>query len=143
MEEIKKVVEEYEQKLDDLHNPAPIEFDAPKPEPTIGEIKKARKLYWTVSHPKVVACEHRLDLTRQPAHRNCQHCWFAWFNEHGEIVQQLDEMFVTGPSGVDMIIQLQGIKFYKMWRKFMSTIAKWKEEADANSERENNNQQTA
>jgi hypothetical protein len=96
------------------------------PELTPGDLKKVRKMYVTIQHPRVAACLHELDLSIFPRHRNCEHCVFAWFNSHGELVQQLDEMHNLGKD--DEIIQLQGIKFYKRFRQFMSTIARFKEE---------------
>ncbi len=89
------------------------------------DIRKARKQYVTIRRPRVTSCGHKLDLSRKPVHINCPSCVFAWFQNHGEICQQLDEMYnIHGP---DSIIQLQGIKFYKQWRKFMSTVAQWKQ----------------
>jgi len=92
---------------------------------TPGELKRVNKQFVTVQHPRVIGCQHRLDLSRQPRHRNCETCWFAWFQNHGEVVQQLDEMHVA--EGDDLIEQLQGKKFLHRWRQFMSTIASWKE----------------
>lgn len=89
------------------------------------DLRKLRKLYVTVQHPKVKACGHRLDMGRQPTHRNCESCWFAWFNEHGQIVQQLDEMLQT--HGEELIVKLQGKKFLHRWLQFMSTVAQWKQ----------------
>lgn len=100
----------------------PLEREQPKL--TEGEIKKLRKQYVTVQLPRVLACQHRLDLSRQPRHRNCETCWFAWFNSHGEIVQQCDEMF-QADRGV-MLTNLQGTKFVKRFLQSMSTIASWK-----------------
>lgn len=94
-----------------------------QPKLTEDEIKKLRKQYITVQHPRVIGCKHRLDLSRQPRHRNCQTCWFAWFNNHGEVVQQLDEMHTAG--GDTLIVQLQGKKFLHRWRQFMATVAQW------------------
>ncbi len=90
-----------------------------------GELKKLRKQYVTIQHPRVSACGHKLDMGRKPR-LNCQHCWFAFFQNHGEMVQQLDEMYTQ--EGKELIIQLQGIQFYDMWRKFLSTVANWKQE---------------
>jgi hypothetical protein len=101
----------------------------PKQELTESEIRKLRKQYVTVQHPKVLVCKHTLDLSRQPKHRNCQHCWWAWLNNHGEIVQQLDEMHTSGQDA--LIIQLQGEKFFKRFLQFMSTVANFKLEAEA------------
>lgn len=89
------------------------------------DIRKARKQYVTIHRPRVTPCDHKLDLSRKPVHINCPSCVFAWFQNHGEICQQLDEMYNL--HGPDSIIQLQGIKFYKQWRKFMSTVAQWKQ----------------
>jgi hypothetical protein len=101
---------------------------APK-ELTEADMRKLRKQYVTIQLPKVIACKHRLDLSRQPRHRNCEHCWWAWFNNHGEIVQQLDEMHTSGQD--DVIIQLQGSKFFKRWLQFMSTVANFKLQQEA------------
>lgn len=99
------------------------------PQLSSDELKKLRKQYVTIHHPRVVGCNHRLDLDRQPTHRNCQSCWFSWFQNHGEIVQQLDEMFTA--DGGELIVQLQGKKFLHRWRQFMSTVASWKEQNGA------------
>ena len=80
--------------------------------------------------PVVKACGHRLDLHVQPSHRNCEDCWFAFFNTHGELCQQLDEMH-TSEGGDSAIIQLQGAKFLHRWKQFMATIAQWKIEHEA------------
>jgi hypothetical protein len=106
-------------------------FEKPK-EITPFEIRKLNKLYVTFKHPKVIACEHRLDLSKQPQHRNCEHCWMAWFQNHGEIVQQLDEMYQN--HGEKLIVQLQGKKFYHRWRQFMSTVAQWQQVGEVNEQ---------
>jgi len=127
-----------EQRIEANENvPVEIPLERPKPQLSPGEIKKLRKQYVTRRLPKVNICGHRLDLGSQPRHRNCQYCWFAWFQNHGEIVQQLDEMFVA--DGGKLIIQLQGTKFFQRWRMFMATVAQWKkqmEEANAETNKE-------
>jgi hypothetical protein len=92
------------------------------------EIAKLCKQYVTKQHPRVTICGHRLDMTRQPRHRNCESCYFAWFNAHGEICQQLDEMFQNG--AIETIVELQGYKFLHRWLQFMATIAQYKQEID-------------
>ncbi len=103
---------------------------AKQPELSIGERKELNKKFVTCQLPRVVACGHRLDLSRQPRHRNCETCWYAWFNSHGEVVQQLDEMLQTEQHGETLIVQLQGKKFMHRWRQFMSTVASWKPETN-------------
>lgn len=98
-----------------------------------GVIKRARRMYVTVQHPRAMPCGHRLDMGRQPTHRNCQSCWLAFFQNHGEIVQQCDEMFQA--DGGQLLIQLQGIKFVRRFLNFMSTIAAWEKAAKEAQER--------
>jgi hypothetical protein len=102
---------------------APVEPPKPLTRRQIGAI---RKQYVTIQHPRVRTCNHRLDLNAQPRHRNCQYCWFAWFNGHGEVVQQLDEMHTSGTDA--LIISLQGVKFLHRWLQFMATVARFKAE---------------
>ena len=93
-----------------------------------GELKKLRKVYVTVAHPKVKGCGHSLDLNRQPVHRNCEHCWFSWFSNHKEIVEQCDEMFKADNG--KLMTQLQGVTFTKRFTQFMATLAQWKQESE-------------
>lgn len=82
--------------------------------------------YTSVKLPRVNVCRHKLDLRRQPRQRNCQYCWFAFFQNHGEVVQQCDEMFQA--DGGVLLVELQGKKFLHRFRQFMATIAQWKQE---------------
>ena len=93
-------------------------IDKAEPEVTVPEKVKN---YPTVL-PRVKACGHRLHPMFQPRMRNCQHCWYAWFDFHKEIVSQLDHMHSEGHDAV--IKQLQGDKFYHRWRQYMSTMAR-------------------
>jgi hypothetical protein len=106
-----------------VNSPVPLERE--RKQPTEGEMKKLRKQYVTMQNPKVVACGHSLDLSKQPRHRGCESCWFAFFNEHGEMVRQLDEMHTSGNDAI--IVALQGSKFLHRWKQFMATIAQWKQ----------------
>lgn len=99
------------------------------PEPVIPKltktmIGKARKAYITVQHPRSIGCHHRLDLKRQPIHRNCEHCWWAWFNNNADVVRTADEIVQSGHP--ELIVKLQGVKFFKNFCKFMATVAQLK-----------------
>ena len=107
--------------------------------PTPAEARKLRKLYVTVKHPRVAGCGHRLNLHKQPRHRNCQTCWFAWLNNNGKVVQQLDEMHTKGEDAI--IVALQGVKFFHRFLQFMSTIAQWKLAQEAQNELDGSNQE--
>jgi hypothetical protein len=96
-----------------------------KPKLTRSEIKKLRRQFVTVIHPRVAGCMHRYTPDRQPRHRNCEHCWFAFFQNHGNLVQTTDELHST-EGGIQMIVDLQGIKFLRRFRQFMATVAQWK-----------------
>lgn len=88
-----------------------------KKELTRKEWKNLLRLYFTVRRPVVEGCGHKID-TERPPKNNCEICWFAWFNSHGEIVQstvQADKRFV---------VQIFGEKFLKMFNKFMATVAR-------------------
>jgi len=85
-----------------------------------------RKRNVTVCLPRVIACKHRLDLSRPPRHRNCDDCWFAFFQNNPHTVETADELHQAGNSR--LIEQLQGTKFLKKFRNFMSTVAKLKEQ---------------
>ena len=98
-------------------------------------IKKWNRENVTCKLPRVIGangCGHRLDLGHQPRHRSCDQCWFAWFNAHGELVQQLDEMHNNGNDR--LIVELQGVKFMHRWRQFMATIAQWKLQQETNEQ---------
>ena len=72
--------------------------------------------------PRAKACGHRLHPMFQPRMRNCEACWYAWFDFHKDIVSQLDELHRSGQD--DLIVKLQGKKFLHRWRQYMSTIAR-------------------
>ena len=138
--EIEDAVEEYliskNEPLDD-ETPAPIPTNEPtriiadeQPKLSNTEIRRLRGLYMTVRHPHVAACGHKYVADKQPRH-NCEDCWFAWMNSHGELVQTTDELFQT-TGGVELIKQLRGSKFLKMFLRFMSTVANLKAQEAAN-----------
>lgn len=98
------------------------------PQLTEGDLKKLRKLYVTVQHQRAKPCEHRLDLSRQPHHRNCPYCWFHFFSQHKELVEQCHEMF-QADNGI-LMTQLQGAKFTRRFTQFMATLASWKQQEE-------------
>lgn len=96
---------------------------------TRGEYKDAMRKQFTVRRPSVPACGHRFAHSSEPRHSNCESCWFAFFQVHGELTQACDEVFKKfGEAGLR---QLRGPKFTKNYLRFMSTLAQWKAAADA------------
>ena len=103
-------------------------LDAAESQVTPESMPKLRKMYMTVKHPRVIACQHRLDLGRQPRHRNCESCWYAFFANHKEVVDQLHEMHTNEQD--EAIVALQGKKFLHRWRQFMATIIEWSQQTE-------------
>lgn len=90
------------------------------------EIRKLRGAYFTVRRAQVAICEHRYNPGDFPRHRNCESCWFAFYNEHGELVKQMDEVYQEyGKAALDNLV---GKKPATMFLRFMSTVAKMTKE---------------
>ena len=89
-------------------------------------IRKLRGRYFTVKHPRLLDCNHRLDMVNFPK-RNCHTCLFNWFNAHAQLVETAHEMYQK--HGKEVIIAMRGVKFYKAFRMFLSTIAHFQKEA--------------
>lgn len=91
------------------------------------QFRQLRRAYFTVRHARVEECGHKLDPINQPGN-NCEYCWFGWLNAHGELVQTADKAFQE--QGKAFLIKMRGVKFTKMFLRFMATLAKFKQEAD-------------
>lgn len=97
---------------------------------TRGEYKEAMRKECTIRRP-VPQCGHRFTPGEEPRHRNCEACWFAFFQVHGELTQACDEVFTKfGEAGLR---SLRGPKFAKNFTKFMSTLAAWQKIAQENN----------
>ena len=81
--------------------------------------------YETVNLPRVKGCNHRIDLHRLPRYRNCDHCWFAFWQNNGKAAQTADEMWQSETPW--MLEQIIGTKAVKKFLAFMSTVANMKE----------------
>jgi len=101
------------------------------------ELKQLRRMYFTVRHDRVEECGHRFDRLNEPR-TNCHYCWWAWFNSHGELVQTVDKAFQE--QGAAFVIKLRGRKFLKGFLMYMSTLAKFQQEAEAMKEITNGQQ---
>jgi hypothetical protein len=114
--------------LKDPDEPQPeAEDEAPKEQKpmTRKQWKELMRLYFTVRHPRVRACQHRLDMARDPRH-NCENCWFAYFKEQGQLVQTADECFVK--AGRKALEAIRGKRFTKYFIRFMATLARFRAE---------------
>jgi hypothetical protein len=96
---------------------------------TRSEFKEDRRLHFTVRHGSISRCGHRFNSSTEPRHRNCEMCWFAFFQVHGELTQSLDELYAK--HGKEGLLQVRGSKFVQNFLRFMSTVAQWKKEIEA------------
>lgn len=78
---------------------------------------------------KVPMCGHKFVPGAQPRHRNCEACWFAFFNVHGELTQSIEELYAK--HGKQPVVTLLGPKVLKNFLKFMSTVAAFKASQEA------------
>ena len=104
----------------------PAEPDKPLTEK---DFRQLRRVYFTVRHDRVNQCGHRFDRMNEPR-TNCQYCWFAFFNTHGELAQTADRAFQE--QGKAFLIQIRGAKFTKMFLRFMATLAQFQKEQEKN-----------
>ena len=102
-----------------------------KKELTLSEFKKLRGQFFTVRHQIVELCGHKFHPTNPPRHANCEACWFAFFQVHGELTQSLDEAYQE--HGIGLVEKLQGKRVAKMFLRFMSTLAAMQQEANERS----------
>jgi len=110
--------------------PEQLDKDGNPPNITPALVRKLRGKYFTVKHPLLLDCNHRLDMVNFPK-RNCHTCLFNWFNSHAQLVELAHE-FLT-KHGKKPLIAMRGEKFVKAFLMFMSTIAHFQKEAASES----------
>jgi hypothetical protein len=94
---------------------------------TEAQFRLLRGRYFTVRHYTVPECGHKLDMINEPSFRNCEYCWWAFFSSHGELVQVTDEAFQT--HGSAFVDRMRGVKYRKMFTRYMSTLAAFQKQA--------------
>jgi hypothetical protein len=114
-----------------------------KPETGRRADKLMRRLFEykeSCKHPRIPACGHKFDGTRQPRMRNCDECWFTFFVTNEQLVKDTDNLFRNpGPQrvaldveiyhnpGAAKIVELQGNQFLRKFLGFMVTMAEIQE----------------
>lgn len=96
------------------------------------EYGKLRYEQLTVRHQRVPMCGHKFVPEHEPRHRNCESCWFTFFNVYGQLTQAVEEVFQK--HGKNVVVGLRGPKFFENWLKFMSTVANLKLAQEARSQ---------
>jgi hypothetical protein len=100
---------------------------------TEAQFRKLRGLYFTVRHHRVQPCGHLLDQINEPTFRNCEACWFCFFNSHGQLVEVTDKALQE--QGFRFLDKMRGKKYRRAFTSFMSTIARLKKESDEHEAR--------
>jgi len=116
--------------------PLPEEFRNWKEERQFRRIAVRPSSSGPLKYQRAPICGHKVILEREPRHRNCQSCWFIFFNAHKELVEACDEVFKN--FGEDGLKQIRPGKFTTNYLRFMSTVASWKKAADAAKETHGN-----
>ena len=83
-------------------------------------LKSLRGKYFTVRHVPLSDCGHKLDMINEPRHRNCENCWWNFFNTHPQLVEVADQFFRT--QGKKPMIGMRGECFVKMFLRYMATV---------------------
>jgi len=94
--------------------------DGNPPQLTERLLSKLRAKYFTVRHPLLTECGHKLDMINQPKN-NCENCWFQFFNTHPQLVEVADQFYRT--HGKKPMIGMRGVKFVKNFGRYMVTVA--------------------
>lgn len=89
------------------------------PELTPRLLKQLRAKYYTVRHPYLAECGHKLDMINQPKN-NCENCWFQFFNTHPQLVETADQFFRT--LGKNAMEGMRGRKFVTNFLRYMATV---------------------
>lgn len=100
------------------------EFREKKP-PTKAEYKKAMRVLFTQRHQLVDRCGHKFHPTDAPR-TNCDDCWIAYFQVHGEITKLCDEIFRE--QGFEVLARLKSKKYAKNFVRFMAGLAQYQKE---------------
>jgi hypothetical protein len=100
--------------------------------------EKNREVVYTssdkpVKHQIIPMCGHKFIAKTEPRHKNCGPCWFTFFQVHGEFTQAVEELY---QKDVNILKKLKGPKFVDNFRKFMSTVAAFKESIEAAKEKD-------
>ena len=92
------------------------------------EFRELRRSYFTVRHDTVQPCGHKLDRINQPK-LNCEFCWFGFYESHPDLVATADRAYQE--QGVRFLDKIRGVRFRKMFCRYMCTKLKLQAEMKA------------
>ncbi len=93
--------------------------DGNPPQLTETLMRTLRRKYFTVRHPQLEQCGHKLDMIAQPKN-NCEICWWHFYNTHPQLVEVADQFFRT--HGKNAMVSMRGVKFVKNFLRYMATV---------------------
>jgi hypothetical protein len=102
-----------------------------KPEPksapmTLSKFRELRGKFFTIRQEAVEPCGHPMGVQDEPQFSNCQHCWYAYFSQHTELVLMVGKLMAL-ENGVNTVTRARGKKFVKMFQRFVKTLERLKE----------------
>ena len=102
--------------------------------------KQMMRIHFTIRRGTAPGCGHKLSSINVPnekgentifitsdPRKNCDSCWFTYFNTNGQMTNIADECFRE--AGRDVLERSRGKRFVKYFLRFMSTIARFQREA--------------
>ncbi len=102
--------------------------------------KQMMRMHFTIRRGLAQPCGHKLASINVPnekgentvfitadPRKNCDSCWFTYFNSNGDMTNIADECFRE--AGRDVLERSRGKRFVKYFLRFMSTIARFQREA--------------
>lgn len=102
--------------------------------------KQMMRMHFTVRRGTSPSCGHKLSSINVPnekgentlfitsdPRKNCDSCWFTYFNTNGDMTNIADECFRE--AGRDVLERSRGKRFVKYFLRFMSTLARFQREA--------------
>ena len=72
---------------------------------------------YTVQHPIVTACGHKLNLRQFPRHSNCADCWEAFLEYNPKGVASVHDLLLTG--GIKAVTAMHGKGFAKQFGLYL------------------------
>ena len=102
--------------------------------------KQMMRIHFTIRRGTAPGCGHKLSSINVPnekgentifitsdPRKNCDSCWFTYFNTNGQMTNIADECFRE--AGRDVLERSRGKRFVRYFLRFMSTIARFQREA--------------
>ena len=83
------------------------------------QLRELRAKYFTVRHQRIIDCGHKLDALNEPRHRNCEACWFLFFETHPDLVTTADKAYLE--QGRSFLDRMRGQKFTDFFVRYMAT----------------------